>query len=199
MDNKKRSTNRIGALLIYAKQMRRDPECVGFSREEENRTQSGIARSAFEPEEKEKDSPHSVENKKRSSTEQPKGTRIRSMLHRFWFFFFWEENLNCASLPAFPPTPTSLLLFHRCRFPSVLPPADPGGLSRKRVGMGNATKRREQEQKTQSKTGREEKRAESRESRTRCMNSYLFFSLTLSDLEERQNCLQDRAGNGKGR
>ena len=146
MDNKKRSTNRIGALLIYAKQMRRDPECVGFSREEENRmkpeieeqracsireeenrTKSGIARSAFEPEEKEKDLSHPAENEKKSSTEQPKGTRIRSMLHRFWFFFFWEENLNCASLPAFPPTPTSFLLFHMLHIPSVLPPADPGG------------------------------------------------------------------------
>lgn len=35
--------------------------------------------------------------------------------------------------------------------------------------------------------------------RTRCRNSYLFCSLTLSDLEERQNCLQDRAENEKGR
>jgi len=127
MENKKRSTNRIKMCPAHAKKMRRDPECVGFSREEENRTQFGIAIPAFESEEKEKDSPHSVENKKRSSIEQPKGTRIRSMLHRFWFFFFWEENLNCASLPAFPPTPTSFLLFHMLYIPSVLPPADPGG------------------------------------------------------------------------
>ena len=64
--------------------------------------------------------------------------------------------------------------------------------------MGNAPKNEEDRNRTR-RTKQNEKRVERLTSRKRCMNSYLLCSLTLSDLEEMQNCLQDRTGNGKER